>query len=93
MIIILCPTVMKNKTYLEREFLWKDDNIIIINPKDKLDIWLKKLRELFENVNTLFIIDDCSATEDINKKRKNLADMAFSGRHDQHSIWVLKSSL
>ena len=38
----------------------------------------------------MFIIDDCSAEGKINKKRDALSELAFSGRHRNHSLWVLK---
>ena len=38
---------------------------------------------------TLFIIDDCSAEGEINKKRDALSELAFSGHHRNHSLWVL----
>ena len=38
---------------------------------------------------TLFIIDDCSAEAEINKKRDALSELAFSGHHRNHSLWVL----
>ena len=34
----------------------------------------------------MFIIDDCSAEGEINKKRDALSDLAFSGRHRNHSL-------
>ena len=37
----------------------------------------------------MFIIDDCSAEGEINKKRDALSELAFSGRHRNHSLWVL----
>ena len=37
----------------------------------------------------MFIIDDCSAEDQINKKRNALSELAFSGRHRNHSLWVL----
>ena len=36
----------------------------------------------------LFIIDDGSAEGETNKKRDALSELAFSGRHRQHSLWV-----
>ena len=33
--------------------------------------------------------DDCSAEGEINKKRDALSGLAFSGRHRNHSLWVL----
>ena len=38
---------------------------------------------------TLFIIDDCSAEGEINKKRDALSELAFNGHHRNHSLWVL----
>ena len=40
--------------------------------------------------HTLFIIDDCSAEGEINTKRDALSELAFSGQHRNHSLWVLK---
>ena len=37
----------------------------------------------------MFIIDDCSAEGEINKKRDAFSELAFSGRHRQHSLWLL----
>ena len=37
----------------------------------------------------MFIIDDCSAEGEINKKRDALSELAFSGHHRNHSLWVL----
>ena len=37
----------------------------------------------------MFIIDDCSAEGEITKKRDALSELAFSGRHRNHSLWVL----
>ena len=39
--------------------------------------------------HTLFIIDDCLAEGEMNKKRDALSELAFSGRHRNHSLWVL----
>ena len=38
---------------------------------------------------SLFIIDDCSAEGEINKKRDALSELAFSGRYRNHFLWVL----
>ena len=49
--------------------------------------------KLFKNAlkghQTLFIIDDCSAEGEINKKRDALSELAFSGRHRNHYLWPL----
>ena len=37
----------------------------------------------------LFVIDDCSAEGEISKKQDALSELAFSGQHRNHSLWVL----
>ena len=37
----------------------------------------------------MFIIDDCSAEDEISKKRDALSKLAFSGQHRNHSLCVL----
>ena len=55
----------------------------------KLNEWIKLLKNMLKGHNTLFVIDDCSAEGEINKKRDALSELAFSGRHRNHSLWVL----
>ena len=38
---------------------------------------------------TLYIIDDCSASTALTKKKDMLSMLAFSGRHAEQYIWVL----
>ena len=37
----------------------------------------------------MHIIDDCSATKEITKKKDMLSQIAFSGRHAEQSVWVI----
>ena len=55
----------------------------------KLNEWIKLFKNTFKGHQTLFIIDDCSAEGEINKKRDALFELAFCGRHRNHSLWVL----
>ena len=55
----------------------------------KLNEWIKLFKSMLKDHQTLFIIDDCSAENQINKKRNALSELAFSGRHRNHSLWVL----
>ena len=87
-IVILCPTVKYNKTYIQREWIWTDDEIYIVDPGEQLQDWLRLFYELFQGEPTLYIIDDCSATKALTKKRDMLAELAFSGRHAEQSVWV-----
>jgi hypothetical protein len=88
-IVIFCPTFRDNKTYHEREYILKDDQIFIVNPRNKLNECLEYYYDLMKGYETLFIIDDCSAEKDIIKKRNTLSMLAFSGRHVCISVWVL----
>ena len=55
----------------------------------KLNEWIRLFKSALKGHQTLFIIDDCSAEGEINKKRDALSELAFSGRHRNHSLWVL----
>ena len=55
----------------------------------KLNEWILLCKDTLKGSLTLFIIDDCSAEVEINKKRDALSGLAFSGRHRNHSLWVL----
>ena len=91
-IVILCSTLRWNKTYLERSFLWQDDYIFLIEPKEQLFARIKKLSQIFAGEETLFIIDDVIANENLDKKRQSLLELAISGRHREHSLWLLTQS-
>ena len=83
-IVILCPTILDNKTYLSRKWIFDNKNVFIVcDNEGKLNEWIR----LFKGA--LFIIDDCSAEGEINKKRDALSELAFNGRHRNHSLWVI----
>lgn len=92
-IIILCPTIQWNKAYKNREWIGKTKNIIIVNPIVREEEKLQELLRIFFNKYagqpTLYIIDDCSATKELTKKRDMLSELAFSGRHAEQSVWVI----
>ena len=92
-IVILCPTLKWNKTYLNCERLWKDDDVFLIHPKNKLLTYIELFsKKILAGNPTLFIIDDCIADEQLNKRRQELLDLAAYGRHRQHSLWFLTQS-
>ena len=37
----------------------------------------------------MYVIDDCSATKALTKKKNMLSEIAFSGRHAKQCVWVL----
>ena len=89
-IVVLCPTILDNKTYLSRKWILDDENTFIVcDVECKLNDWIGRFTKVFKGHETLFIIDDCSAEGEINKKRDALSELAFSGRHRGHSLWVL----
>ena len=55
----------------------------------KLNEWIRLFKSALKGHQTLFIINDCSAEGEINKKRDALSELAFSGHHRNHSLWVL----
>ena len=100
-IVIFCPTIGDNKTYLDCRFIWEDDCVYMVNPENRLSESLEYFGNLFRSVKhdhdrkgvkdfqVLFIIDDCSAERSIVLKRHALSKLAFSGRHIGISVWVL----
>ena len=90
-IVIMCPTILdNNKTYLSRKWISNDKNVFIVcDVEGKLNEWLKLFRNTLKGHQTLFIIDDCSAEGEINRKRDALSELAFSCRHKNHYLWVL----
>ena len=88
-IVILCPTIRHNTTYQGRTWIWGDPEIYIVDPGERLHDWLRFWYHRFKGEPTLFIIDDCSASQALTKKKDTLSELAFSGRHAQQSVWVL----
>ena len=91
-IIILCPTIRCNKTYIDRSWVIKDENVWIVEPKDKLYDHIEKLSNLEAGNALLFIVDDIIADESLDKRRQSLLELAISGRHKNHYLWLLTQS-
>ena len=98
-IVILCPTINWNKAYKNRCWIGdvrkpKDKNITIVNPvmpdgTERLQELLWLFFDKLAGKPTLYIIDDCSATKELTKKKDMLSELAFSGRHADQSVWVI----
>ena len=88
-IVIICPTFKHNKAYLERSWIGSDDEVYILDPHDRLHDTIRAFYNIFEGESTLYIIDDCSASQALTKKKDMLSELAFSGRHAKQSVWVL----
>ena len=66
--VILCPTILDNKTYLSRKWILDEKNVFIMcDIKGRLNEWIKLFKNVLKSHQTLFIIDNCSAESQINK--------------------------
>ena len=84
-IIITCPMLRDNATYLSRNWVKNDDQVWLVEPtKDNLYQWIKKLRELLRFFEVIFRIDYIIASESLDKKRQLLLELSISGRHRGH---------
>ena len=69
-IIIICSTL--------RDKIW------LVESKDNLYQWIKKLSEMLQFLEVLFIIDDIIANESLDKRRQPLLELSISGKHRGH---------
>jgi len=91
-VFILCPTWKRNHTYLERLWLWRwphASRFLFIDPRERLHDWLRALFSVATDTPTLYLIDDMAASRALTKNKDMLSELAFSGRHAKHSLWVL----
>ena len=83
-VVIICPTLRENDTYHSK--------VCLVDPKDNLYQWIKKLSELLRFLEVLLIIDDIIANESLDKRRQPLLELSISGRHRGHNLWLLTQS-
>ena len=50
---------------------------------------MEKISNLLAGDKTLFLIDDIIVDETLDKHRQPLLELAISGRHRGHSLWLL----
>ena len=81
-----------NETYHAKEWMKNDDKVWLVDPKNNLYQWIKKLPELLRFLEILFIIDKIIANEGLDKRRWSLLESAISGRHWGHYLWLLTQS-
>ena len=72
--------------------VWNDPDVIPIELGNNLYYLIEKISNLLAGSVTLFLIDDIIADEAFNKRRQPLLELAISGRHRQHSLWLLTQS-
>ena len=81
--------VRHNKTYHQHPWIWADPEVYVVDPGEHLHDYLWAFYLVFQGKPTLYIIDDCSATKALTKKKDMLSELAFSGRHAKQSVWAL----
>ena len=69
-----------------------DPEVILIKPGNSLYGWIEKMGNLLAGSKTLFLIDDIIADETLDKRRQPLSELVISGRHKEHSLWLLTHS-
>ena len=91
-IVMICPTLAHNETYKSRGWVWNDPNVILEEPGNQLYYLIEKYSKTLAGSKTLFLIDDIIADEALNKRHQPLLELAISGRHRAHSLWLLTQS-
>ena len=91
-IVIICPTLKNNSTYKIRSWVWNDPDVILIEPGNQLHYLIEKISNLSAGDKTIFLIDDIIANETLDKHCQPLLELAISGRHRGHSLWLLTQS-
>ena len=91
-IVKICPTLAHNETYKSRGWVWNDPEVIHTEPGNQLYYWIENISKLLTGDKTLFLIDDIIADEALDRRRQPLLELAISGRHRQHSLWLLTQS-
>ena len=76
-----------------RKWIWNDERVYIDDLRDStLHKAIEIHHEIFKGDETLFIIDDCSATKELkyrkheNDNKCKISELAFSGRHANHML-------
>ena len=91
-IVIICPTLRYKSTYKSRGRVWNDPDVIPTEPGNQLYYLIEKISNLLAGDKTLFLTDDIIADETLDKRRQPLLELAISGRHRGHSLWLLTQS-
>ena len=88
-IVVLCPTIWHNKPYQQCPWIWTDPEVYVLEPVERIHGYLRAFYQAFMGEPSLYIIDDCSATKALTRKKDMLSELAFSSRHVYQTVWVL----
>ena len=88
-LVIICPTLRYNSMYKSRRWVWNDPDVIPIEPGNQLYYLIERISNLLAGDKTLFLIDDIIADETLDICQQPLLELATSGRHRGHSLWLL----
>ena len=83
------PCLRYNSTYKSRGWVWNDPEVILAEPGNTLYYLIEKYSKPLAGSKTLFLIDDIIADEALDKCGQPLLELAISGRHRAHSLWLL----
>ena len=91
-IVTICPILRYNSTYKNRSWVWNDPDVIPIEPCNQLYSLIEKISNLLAGDKTVCLTDDIIANETLDKCHQPLLELAISGRHRGHSLWLLTQS-
>ena len=91
-IVIISLTLRYNSTYKNRSWVWNDPDVIPIELGNNLYYLIEKISNLLAGDKTLFFLDDIIADETLDKHHQPMLELAISGRHRGHSLWLLTPS-
>ena len=92
-IIIVCPTIEWNTTYINWNHLSDHGVIQIPCSQEMINHVLQAVSTIFRGTNTLIVVDDCAASLAVKKRVSELMRLAFSARHYNLSVIVLTQQL
>ena len=91
-IVIICLTLAHNETYKSRGWVWSDPEVIRIEHGNNLYYLIEKISKLLAGSKILFLIDDIIADEALDKHCQLPQELAISGHHRGHLLWLLTQS-
>ena len=87
-IIIICPTLKHNETYMSRKWFWTDPDFIQTESGNRLYDWIGSIGNLLAGSKTLFLINDIITDKTLYKQRNPFLRLAISRRNKDHSLWL-----